>query len=183
MTRTRPRRRASEVRALDRAERLVPPGFDARRELKLCVVALAAGAAVQSLGFFIMYMSACDNMYRYVDGARVEIPDAIFVPCTRMLMPGIIAFAIVSAAFLALAWRYVSYHFKGGSRCIYTMRRLRRRSEFFVRCAALPLAGLVASQVIWRLLGLLCGVIYMLATPERWLSGGSWEDIVHLITH
>lgn len=178
------RRPPTAVSALDRAEKLLPPGFDAKKELTLCVSVLAAAASVLVLGFLLSYGSAWSDMYTVNNaGRRVEIAGAVFPGFGGMMLPGIIAFAVASAAFLALAYRYVSYHYKGGSRCIYTMRRLPRRREFFIRCCAFPLAGLVACQAVWRLLGLLCALLYMFATPDRWLADGSWAEILHVLTH
>ena len=145
---------------------------------------LAVAATVLLAGFGLSYLSGWQGMFETLPGGtRVELENAVFPTFRQMLLPGIIAFAAASAAFLALAYRYVSYHYRGGSRCIYTMRRLPKRSEFFVRCCAIPLSGLVACQLIWRLLGLLMGLIYINATPVRWLAPDAWEQIVHLLTH
>lgn len=167
-----------------RTDRLVPPGFNAYSELRMACAFLAVAATVLLTGFGLSYLSGWQGMFETLPGGtRVELENAVFPTFRQMLLPGIIAFAAASAAFLALAYRYVSYHYRGGSRCIYTMRRLPKRSEFFVRCCAIPLSGLVACQLIWRLLGLLMGLIYINATPVRWLAPGAWEQIVHLLTH
>ena len=168
---------------MKKAERLVPPGFDVKLELKYCVAALAAASAVLLLGYLILYSDGRNGMYEWVRGVQREREGAVFPDCKSMLMPGLVAFIIASAVFLALAWRYVSYHFKGGSRCIYTMRRLHSRGELYVRCGALPVLGLLACQIIWRLLSFGCGLAYMYFTPERWLAPGAWDAIVRFVMY
>ena len=161
----------------------MPPGFDAKKELNLCALFLGLEATVLLFGFFINYASAHSAMYDYVGRIRVELPDARFADFDGMLLPGIVACAFASAAFIAMAYRYVSYHDRGGSRCIYTMRRLRNRFELPRRCLAIPVLGLAACQLCWRALGLLCGAAYVYATPERWLDGRGWAEVLHLVTH
>lgn len=169
---------------MDKVWRFIPPGFDAGKERNLCAYILAAAAGVLLLGFLLSYGSAWSGMYTTIStGVRVEDPNAVFTPFSRLMLPGLIAFALASAAFLAIAYRYVSYHYKGGSRCIYTMRRLKRPGEFFVRCCAVPFAGLIACQAAWRALGLLCSLLYIYATPDRWLPAGAWAEVVRVLTH
>lgn len=168
---------------MDKSDRLVPPGFSLQKELKMSAGFVGGAALVLILGFFLSYMAGVEGMYSYVSGRRVETPHAVFPACRTMLIPGAVAFILSSAAFLWMLFRHISYHYRGGSRCIYTMRRLPRKSELAVRCGALPVFGLLASQLSWRLLVLACGRIYMGLTPDRWLAADAWEQIIHLVTH
>ena len=170
------------VTALDRVDRLVPPGFDGRRELKLAAGVILAASAVLLLAFWFKYAAAVSAMYDYSYGVRRERPGAVFVSCADMLLPGRAAFWLVLAECVWLLVRYVSYHFTGGTKAMYTMRRIGRPGEFIARCTALPLAELVCSQLVWRVLALLMGRIYVLSTPERWLPPNTWESIVRLVT-
>ena len=141
------------VTALDRVDRLVPPGFDGRRELKLAAGVILAASAVLLLAFWFKYAAAVSAMYDYSYGVRRERPGAVFVSCADMLLPGRAAFWLVLAECVWLA-----------------------------RCTALPLAELVCSQLVWRVLALLMGRVYVLSTPERWLPPDTWESIVRLVT-
>ena len=169
---------------METVDRFVPPGFCLKREIKLGLIFLAAAACVLLIGFLVLYLQAWGEMYYYVDGRRAgEIPGAVFAAFKGMAMPGVVAYLLASVAFLAMLGRYLGYHYRGGSRAIYTMRRVPSRFEFMARCCAVPAAGLAACQLCWRLLLLLCGLIYAFATPERWLAADAWESVLYLVTH
>ena len=165
-----------------KADRLVPPGFDGETELGRAAIFLGAAAAVFVFGFAVSYMNAWQGMYvtTRIGGVlrRYENPEALFAHFRGMTSAGRVAFVIAIAAFLALGYRYVSYHYKGGTRCAYTMRRLPHRWEFYLRCLAVPLGGAVLCEVLARLMTLAAGLIYVYATPERWLPPGSWEEVL-----
>ena len=168
---------------MHRYERLVPPGFSFIRELKFCAAITGWGGCLLVLGFLVNYLSARSDMFERVDGMRVEIPGAIMSGCAPMLNFGRIVFVLVAVVCLGLICRYVSYHYRGGSRCIYTMRRLRRRLEPVVRCCTIPVLGLLACQLLWRGLALVLGAGYMRAVPAEYIPPGAWEELIHLLTH
>ena len=168
----------------DKLQRFFPPGIDARSEFVYFCSVLLAQAFIQAAGFFISYSSAKSAMYiTLYNGRRVEDPDAVFESFSAMLGAGRWMLVLAGAYFAYVLVKLVSYHYLGGSRAAYTMRRLPRRGEYLIRCGSVPLAGLIASQIVWRALTLLSGLIYVNATPEKWLPAGSWESVIHIITH
>ena len=164
------------VSSLDRTDRLVPPGFSLCRELGLAAIFVSCAAAVLLLGYVTAFMNA---RYSMVNSHSFEH----FPGCVEMLMPGVIAFGVASAAFVWMFFRYLSYLYRGGSRAIYTMRRLRRRLEPVVRCCTIPVLGLLACQLLWRGLALVLGAGYMRAVPAEYIPPGAWEELIHLLTH
>ena len=165
-----------------RVERLIPPGFDARTEWMRFHAFVGCAALLGLIWFLGAYMNGHANMFTLVGERRVENPSAEFPAFAVLMLGGLIAFGVASIAFLWLLFRYVSYHYRGGTRAAYTMRRLPRRWEFALRCGALPAGGLVACQICWRVLALLCGLIYAFTTPERWLPPDAWGEVLRLAT-
>lgn len=159
------------------AERCLPPGFQASRELAGALYCALLFACVHTIGFVVEYMLAHDGMYTNVGTHRVERTDVDFAAFGSMLTAGRICVVIALALIVWMACKYVSYHYTGGTRCIYTMKRLGSRGEFYRRCFTLPLAGLALLIAGWMLLTLLLGALYVWATPERWLAPDAWEQV------
>ena len=78
---------------MDRTDRLVPPGFSLRHELGLAAIFISSAAAVLLLGYVTAFMNA---RYSMVNSHSFEH----FPGCVEMLMPGVIAFGVASAASL-----------------------------------------------------------------------------------
>ena len=160
------------------AERCVPPGFSGRKETLNVLCCAVCFASAHFLGFLAEYISAHGDMYSTEGTHRVELKDAEFAAFGSMLTVGRICVVIV---LVLLAWalcKYVSYHYTGGSRCIYTMKRISSRGEFYRRCCTIPLIGLALLVAGWILLTLLLGAVYVWATPERWLAPDAWEQVL-----
>ena len=99
---------------------------------------------VQLLGFATSYFAAREAMYVRAYGELVE-RGAVFAAFAPMMRAGDYAYLCYAAVPLWLLCRNVAYLYSGGSRAIYTMRRLPKRSELIVRCAALPALCLPAA--------------------------------------
>ena len=85
-----------------KTDRLAPPGFNARSELRMTCAFLAVAATVLLTGFGLSYLSGWQGMFETLPGGtRVELENAVFPTFRQMLLPGIIAFAAASVAFLA----------------------------------------------------------------------------------
>lgn len=159
------------------AECCLPPGFTAEKETSGMLYCALFFASLHAAGFLVEYVSAHEDMYRVVNSQRVERTDVDFAAFGSMLTAGRICVVIALALIIWTACKYVSYHYTGGSRCIYTMKRLASRGEFYRRCFTLPLAGLALLIAGWVLLTLLFGAVYVWATPERWLTPDAWAQV------
>lgn len=164
---------------MDRVYKLLPPGYELRDELRNYALIAAAASAALLLGFAVIYFGALRDMY-YTDdsGARQPLAGVSMAPFGGMLIPGKWAFLAASLVYAALSLRYVGYHYRGGSRAIYTMRRIPSRGEFIRRCFTLPLLGLAAAQTLWRLEALLCGAVYVFVTPDMFLPAEPWLGVL-----
>lgn len=167
---------------MDNTYRILPPGYDRKKELRNVLMYVAAASTVFMLVWIIVISNASYNMYERRMGVAVEIPGAIFPYCSDLFYPGIYAYVLAAVGFVALAVRYYTYHFRGGSRSIYTMRRLAGRFELLRRCCTIPALGLLACVIVSRLFALLLGGIYMLTVPDRWMPAGAWADILSFVT-
>ena len=161
---------------MDRTDALVPPGMDRREKLLQCAMLLALAAMVQLLGFATSYFAAREAMYVRAYGELVE-REAVFAVFAPMMRAGDYAYLCYAAVPVWLLCRNVAYLYSGGSRAIYTMRRLPKRSELIVRCAALPALCLPAAAAARCALTLCCGLVYALATPDRWLAADAWAQV------
>lgn len=164
-------------RLYERAEHFLPPGFSGERELKLAGYAVFTAMLMHILGFLAQYTAAHGKMYQNVDGERVEILGAKFAGFDELITLGRLCMLILLLFAVWTLVRYISYHYTGPSRCIYTMRRLRSRSEYIRRCCTLPAAWLVLGYAAWAVTTALLGVVYVLATPERWMMSDVWSTV------
>lgn len=167
---------------MDKTYRILPPGYDRKKELTNALIYVAVASTAFVLIWLAMICNANYNMYDHTMRVAVEIPGAIFPYCSELFFPGIYAFVLAAVGYVALAVRYYTYHFRGGSRSIYTMRRLAGRFELLRRCCTIPLLGLVGCVIVSRLVSLLLGAIYLLAVPDRWMPSGAWADILSFVT-
>lgn len=164
-------------RLFERSERFLPPGFSGSKELGLVVYTVVAAMAMHILGFIAQYTAAHGKMYENVDGKRVEIAGAVFAGFDELLTLGRLCMLILLLLAVWTLVRYISYHYTGPSRCIYTMRRLSSRREYWRRCCAIPAAWLVLGYAAWVVTTVLLGAVYALATPERWMISDPWSTV------
>lgn len=167
---------------MDNTYRILPPGYDRKKELTTALIYIGAASVLFIFAWIIVISNANYKMYDRSGMTVIEIPGAIFPYCSSLFYPGIYAFVLAAVGFAALAVRYYTYHFRGGSRSIYTMRRLAGRFELLRRCCTIPALGILACVIVSRLLALLLGGIYLLAVPDRWMPAGAWADILSFVT-
>ena len=149
-------------------ERYAPPGVDVQTEVERTVWGLIA-AAVLSLRFFLSYVDRRTYVYDLLEGFRG--PEKIVVmPTFREIFSwSILGFGIFLLAMAAVAVFHVAYHYQGGSRPIYLMRRLPDRREYWRRCLALPAAGALCALVAMAILLGIYLAVYLNCTPAQCL--------------
>lgn len=149
-------------------ERYAPPGVDVQTEVERTVWGLIA-AAVLSLRFFLSYVDSrtyvCDLLKDFRGPEKIVV-----MPTFREIFSwSFLGFGVFLLAMAALAVFHVAYHYQGGSRPVYLMRRLPGRWEYWQRCLALPAAGaLCALAAMAILLGIYLAV-YLNCTPAQCL--------------
>ncbi|MBR6812572.1 MAG: hypothetical protein IKM51_04275 [Oscillospiraceae bacterium] len=157
---------------IGRFERLAPPGYDWKGELKWLLAALTA-AFLWTFGFIIRFAAAHEELFIYDHylGKRFLQADRMMDPFLDVVggsFKGYTVFAVLLIAVIVLHYMY----FFRGSRSIYTMRRLKRKSETWKRCIITP--------VIWLLICIFSALIvlaidfaiYIIATPKACLPSG-----------
>lgn len=149
-------------------ERYGPPGVDIRRESLRTAQGLL-GAAFLSLRFLPVYWNSRAALYTVHNGVRV-LDEGVVMPTFREIFSwSFLGFWIFFAAMAAVAVLHVVYHYQGGSRPVYLMRRLPDRWEYWRRCLALPAAGALCALAAMALLLGAYLAIYLLCTPAQCL--------------
>lgn len=121
-------------------ERYAPPGVDVQQEVERTVWGLIA-AAVLSLRFLLAYLGSRSELYDVLpNGVRVLEEHAMMPTFRDLFSWSFLGFGIFLLAMAAVAAMHVAYHYQGGSRPIYLMRRLPDRWEYWRRCLA-PAGG------------------------------------------
>ena len=159
---------------LKRLERFAPPGFPIKTELILFAASLVPGILF-SLTFFVRYVNYYGDVYaiRMYPEYELFAEEVYWMPTFRELMGTSLGhtFFLFGLAFATifgiLAYHYASY--VQGSKSVYLMRRLKRKTEWHVRAIALPLMEIVVTFVIMGFLWLIFYAFYYLVTPAEWI--------------
>ena len=150
-------------------ERYAPPGVDVQQEVERTIWGLLA-AVVLSLRFLLAYLDSRSNLYDVLQNGSRVLKEHAMMPIFRDLFSwSFLGFWIFLPAMSVVAIMHVAYHYQGGSRPIYLMRRLPDRWEYRRRCLALPAAGALCALAV---MGILLGVylaVYLLCTPAQCL--------------
>lgn len=154
----------------------VPLGIDSKRALNRSAVFLGV-SAVYSMGFAFSYLNARNSLYMVEHRVRVLIPGAMMPDFASILGGYLMGFAVTAIFMLGLAAYYYIYHYHGGSRSMYTMRRLPDRWDLWRRCLTIPLVTILASALAAFLVMLVYFGIYMLFTPDECISPDQWRKI------
>ncbi len=150
----------------------VPPGFPVETEQKLFYTALVL-AELWSLGFVFRFGTAQRGCYLWRGENRYLRPDAVMPPFFQIVGSAAAGFGVAALCMAALILWHLHYYYEG-SRSIYLMRRLPRRSTLpasilvspLCRAAIILLAG-IATLLIYAL-------IYQLFTPPLCVPLRPW---------
>lgn len=160
-------------------KRLVPPGLDARQELRWMLAGWAL-SFMYSLGCVIHMVQERDELYRVADGGRVLRSDAVMPDFAGLLGSHLHGFLLVAVCMLAVVAYHYLYH-RQGSKSIYTMRRLPDGMELHRRCWTLPVLMALASLLAAFALLMIYYAIYMFVTPDACLTTGQWQKLWSVI--
>lgn len=154
-----------------------PPGYASRREFNLLWVWFGI-SVLYSFQFFLRLLSEYNGLFVYVNQMGytklVMREDAVMPPFGEVLGSGASGFAIgmwITVCFIG--YRYL-YHFRG-SKSIYLMRRMKKRSLLWKNCLLVPLGEAAGFAVAGILLRLLYTGIYLLVTPGKCLTSVWWR--------
>ncbi|MCI6719931.1 MAG: hypothetical protein MR451_03855 [Clostridiales bacterium] len=160
--------------------RWAPPGFPLRTELQFFGSGMFFAALYSAL-FLHRYFIARNDLYETFGTSRVLRPDAVMPDFIVLLGGFLLGFAVLALCMAGFALYHYLYHWQGGSKSIYLMRRLPDRWELHRRCLTLPLAGAVLCGLAALLLFCLYFILYMTATPADCLTPGQWQKVWSVI--
>jgi len=157
------------VKIRNRIETYYPPGYAYRQEWIGACLLLGMGV-VLSFRFFSELNDARRMLYSYDDGWRTLAEGAVAEPFAQ-LTKGYPAFFVPLFLYLAfMAWYHYFYYCYGmGTKSIYLMRRLPKRSPLIRSCIQGTLLCMAAAAVSAAALYLLYYLIYLLTIPAECL--------------
>lgn len=155
-------------------DRFLPLGME-----KKPVFRWLGGGAILGIVFDIFfhanYNHARKELYR-LDKWQELIPGAMIPPFSSLLGYSLYGCVIAMLSMIPLAIYFWSFHYQS-SKSIYTMRRLPRRRELFLRCVTVPTLGVLLFSLELLALLLLNFAIYWYCTPEQCLPPFSWAAL------
>ena len=159
-----------------RLEDYLPVGYDARYEITYFFIGMALSVLWGSLYFQRLYN---DWYYlwemKWVNGELVRtkvLEDAVMRSFEELFFrPNSLAgFFIVGCIMLGLMAGHYVYHYQI-SKSIYVMKRLPDKWEFYRRCFALPLLGLILSLLAAGVFYGISEFVYYYVTPPECIVG------------
>lgn len=159
-------------------KRNTPPGMSMKQEFWFFVLGMIA-SVFDSFLFLVRYTAAQSRFYEIRGGERVFIGEI-----EHMVMPDfavLLGNSLAGFGFLAICMLgFIIYHyayFRQGSKSIYLMKRLPKKSELHRRALTVPLLAMLACALAAFILLLLYFALYMLATPDVCLTPDQWQKI------
>ncbi len=147
---------------------LVPLGISITFELKNMAIALVQAILFSSRFLFGYWSDRGDLYYITIDGNLVLREGAVMTSFEQLIRGCFSGFWVCGPLLIILTiWHYM-YHYQG-SKSIWLMRRLPKRTELHRRCLALPLLGAIACVLVALILYVIYYQIYMLCTPAECL--------------
>ena len=152
-------------------DRNTPCGFPWDRVLKSCSWTAIFGT-LWSLTFFASYNNFYGRLFdSWGNGTRILKDGAIMAEFTTIIDGKLIFFRLLVIAMVFLVGYQYNYHFQG-SKSIYLMKRLPRRSELWRRCLVFPVTLALISEAFAIALRMIFFAYYMIRTPEVCLVPG-----------
>ena len=157
--------------------RFSPPGADIKNEWRFYIIGNIISFTV-SLLFFASYASERSKIYDYNRALKKYIlnESATMTDFDQIMGGYLIGFVILSVIMLSLIIFRYSYY-RQGSRSIYLMKRLPRKSEIHKRSIPLPVLASLSCLVYAFILRLLYFILYVIITPNQCLPTGVWEQL------
>lgn len=164
----------------DFIKRNSPPGMSMKQEI--CFLLIGLGASfLYSLVFFAQFARARESLYEVIGGKRVLKDGAIMEDFADLIGDTPIDSVFLGFFFVAICMLgYIIYHYayyRQGSKSIYLMKRLPKRSEIHRRALTLPFLAMLSCIVIAFAVMMIYFAFYMLATPEACLAPNQWQKI------
>lgn len=161
---------------MTKIQKYLPVGIAAKTEL----TGIGAGiiiALLRSLFFFDSYFDLYSELYEYFGDRRVLITERKIADFYIIAEGCFDWFLIVIFMLVALTAFHYAYHYKD-SKSIYTMKRLTKKNELYIRCLTVPLISIVICIITVGILLLVYYKFYMAYTPPECLTDEQWEKLI-----
>ena len=148
-------------------ERYAPLGINLAQEVLYWVMTMTI-STVWSMQYLLRYGDAYQGLFEWI-GKRKVLMEGAMMPAFEVLTENLfeVFFLVLIYCVLTAVYHYF-YHYQG-SKMMYLMKRLPKKSELHIRCWSLPVVGAVAAGVWMLLLKAIYYAIYLLCTPSQCL--------------
>ena len=155
--------------------RLFPAGWPWKTTVEVTLCARRVSWCSAVLCFLIHFDEAKIPLYISLSQRTLDRSTPI-APFAMIFGRGLLGFWIVALCVVLLPLFHYLWHWQG-SKSIYLMRRLPRRSELWRRCLAGPTVLLAITVAAAALIVLLCMLLYQTLTPAGHLPEDPWAGI------
>ena len=155
-------------------EKYAPPGVNIQQQIDFFITGNIISLIV-SLYFFVEYFNEYQRLFEFDGEKRILLIDAIMPDFPLVLNKFLIGFFIMAVCMLFYVIFYYSYYYQNGSKSIYLMKRLPRKTEIHKRAWTLPLTFAALCLIISFLLAIFYLCFYLLVTPEECLQPNQWQ--------
>ncbi len=155
-------------------ERYAPPGVNIKQQIDFFITGNII-SLIASLYFFVEYFNKYERMFEFDGTKRILIEGAKMPDFPLILDKFLIGCLITAICMMFYVVFYYGYYYQGGSKSIYLMKRLPKKTEIHKRAWSLPLLFAVLSLVIGFLMAVFYLCFYLLVTPKECLLPDQWE--------
>lgn len=156
-------------------ERFSPLGYNFETEKNTFLTLSTCSLVYSVIIFFLRFFDSYNRLYTHRNGKRVLLEGRMmehFYDLTHGVFYGFFVVMFVSLCFIIL--RY-SFHWQG-TKSIYTMKRLPKKSELSKRCVILPLVLVFILILFILLLAAFYLAVYFIFTPKQCLYPFGMEN-------
>ncbi len=154
--------------------RYAPPGSNIKQQTDFFIVGNII-SIIYSLYFFVEYFNNYQNLFEFDGTKRILISGAQMPDFPLILNKFLIGIPIVAICMMFYVVFYYASYYQGGSKSIYLMKRLPKKSELHKRAWTLPLIFTAITLLIGFLVAVFYLCFYLLITPEQSLRPDQWQ--------
>ena len=156
--------------------RYSPPGMNLSQEKNFIIWGMSLSVIYSVFYWLGNYIEAYNRLFIREGGRKILNTNAVMLDFRALIGKSLIGFVIV--AFIMLG--FIIYHYiyyRQGSKPIYLMKRLPRKSEMHIRALAIPFGVIILSFITAFILLLIYFAIYMIATPKVCIQPEQWHKL------
>ena len=146
--------------------KLVPPGRESKGQIRFLICSLIISFLYTFLVFSLRIFYAIESLYVNYGDVKVLRDGAVMQDFSSITHSIYWGFAFISICMIVfVVYNYMYFYI--GSKSIYLMKRLPKRSELLKRCISFPLFGIIVSFLSAFALNALYYTVYLIVTPAE----------------